>query len=66
VDVVWPQGDDKHDDHNRRPIYNRCAYYHYHYDDSSPDDYYVNHHNHHNDYDHHNDGCSDNHDLCPR
>jgi len=51
VDVVWPQGDDKHDDHNRRPIYNRCAYYHY--DDSSPDDYYVNHHN-------------DYHDLCPR
>ena len=63
MDAVWPQGDDKHDDHNRCPIHNRCTYHHY---DGSPDDYDVNYDNdYHNDHNHHNDGCSDNHDLCP-
>lgn len=62
MDAVWPQGDDKHDNYNRRPDHNRCTY-----DDSGPDDYHVNHDNdYHHDHNHHNDGCSNNHDLCSR
>ena len=62
MDVVWPQGDDKHDDHNRRTIHNRRTNYDHH--DGGPDDYYVNHDHDHDYHDYHNDGRSDNYDLC--